>query len=67
MEPDEVRKTMLIRTLRAEIARTTGRRYDIALEMLDEQSLIQLRRLLRDLYSDKTAAVRRARRFLPHR
>ncbi len=53
----------LIRWLRAEMNRVTGRRYNIQLELLDATSLRDLQRLLRDLDHDKQMATRNARIF----
>ncbi len=53
----------LIRWLRAETARLTGRRYNIQLEFLDAASLRDLQRLLRDLDHEKQMAVCNARLF----
>ena len=63
MDAEEARRRRLIDVLRGEISRATGRRYQIDLDLLDEKSLQELRRLLRDLDGDKQAAVRRARIF----
>ena len=63
MEPDEARKRHLIAVLEGEIARSTGRRYQLTLSALDERSLHELQRLLRDLEADKQSALRRARIF----
>ena len=54
-------KADLIRWLRADVSRATGRRYDVKLEALDVESLRALQRLLRDLDADKRQAVSRAR------
>ncbi|MBU1242937.1 hypothetical protein KJ612_07025 [Myxococcota bacterium] len=51
----------LIRWLRAEMARATGKRYQVQLELLDATSLRDLQRLLRDLDHEKQMAVRNAR------
>ncbi len=53
----------LIRWLRAEMTRVSGRRYNIQLELLDATSLRDLQRLLRDLDHEKQMAVRNARLF----
>ena len=63
MEPDEARKRHLIAVLEGDISRSTGRRYQLALSALDERSLHELQRLLRDLEADKQSALRRARIF----
>ena len=51
----------LIRWLRAEMTRATGRRYNIQLELLDATSVRDLQRLLRDLEHEKQMAVRNTR------
>ena len=51
----------LIRWLRAEMARSTGKRYQVQLELLDSTSLRDLQRLLRDLDHEKQMAVQSAR------
>ncbi len=53
----------LVECLRAELARATGRCYQIALDQLDSESLRELRRLLRDLDHERQAAVRDARLY----
>ncbi|HHQ41283.1 MAG TPA: hypothetical protein ENK20_03205 [Chromatiales bacterium] len=54
-------KRRLVDGLRAEIQRATGRRYRIDLEALDQESLGELRRLLRDLEDERRRAVQQAR------
>ena len=54
-------KRRLIKWLRDETARATGRRYQINFDALDVQSLRELVRLIRDLDHEKHAAVNRAR------
>lgn len=56
----------LIRWLRAEMARATGKRYQVKLELLDSTSLRDLQRLLRDLEYEKQMAVQNSR-LLPWR
>lgn len=51
----------LVRQLQAEIGRRTGRRYRIRFDALDEESLRELLRLLRNLEQEQDAAVSRAR------
>ena len=63
MDADEARKRRLVEVVAGDVARATGRRYQINLERLDEHSLRELQRLLRDLDGEKQAAVRRARIF----
>ncbi len=53
----------LIRWLCAEMARSTGKRYQIKLELLDATSLRDLQRLLRDLDHEKQMAVNQARLY----
>jgi hypothetical protein len=45
------------------MARSTGKRYQIQLELLDATSLRDLQRLLRDLDHEKQMAVSNARIF----
>lgn len=54
-------KRRLVEGLRAEIQRATGRRYRIDLDALDQESLRELRRLLRDLEDERRRAVQQAR------
>jgi hypothetical protein len=54
-------KRRLVDGLRAEIQRATGRRYRIDLEALAQESLRELRRLLRDLEDERRRAVQQAR------
>ena len=54
-------KRRLVDGLRAEIQRATGRRYRIDLEALDQESLRELRRLLRDLEDERRRSVQQAR------
>lgn len=63
MDAAEARRRRLVEVLQGDIGRATGRRYQITLDALDEHSLDELRRLLRDLDCEKQAAVRRARIF----
>ena len=59
----EHEKRRLAERLRAETARATGRRYRIAFESFDVESLRELQRLLRDLEDEKRRAVQQARLF----
>ena len=59
----EHEKRRLAEWLRAEVARATGRRYRIAFESLDAESLRELQRLLRDLEDERHRAVQQARLF----
>jgi phosphoserine phosphatase len=54
-------KAHMIRLIESEIAQVTGRAYRIKLDNLDEESLREVIRLIRDLRQDKQAAVYRAR------
>ena len=54
-------KRRLVDGLRAEIQRATGRRYQVDLDALDQESLRELRRLLRDLEDERRRAVQQAR------
>lgn len=63
MDANDHRRKRLVEMVGREIARATGRRYQIDLAALDERSLRELQRLLRDLEAERQAAVRRARRF----
>jgi len=60
MDRQDLQKQQLIRWLRAEVARSTGRRYAIKFALLDPASLRDLHRLLRDLDHEKQMAVRNA-------
>ena len=61
MDQKNYQKRRLVEWLTAEITRATGRRYAIKLEALDDESLRELQRLLRDLDHEKQAAVQQAR------
>ena len=47
--------------LRAEIARATGRRYQLDLDAMGVEALRELQRLIRDLEAERVREVRRAR------
>ncbi|MCB9609828.1 MAG: hypothetical protein H6716_24770 [Polyangiaceae bacterium] len=51
----------LLRILPAELQRLTGRRYAIKLEQLDDDSLQELRRLVRDAQEEKNRLERDVR------
>lgn len=53
----------MLRVVQMLIGRATGKHYRIALDQLDDQSLRELYRLLRDLETEQLAAVNRAKRF----
>jgi len=57
MDQKDFQKRRLVEWLVAEITRATGRRYRIQLEALDEESLRELQRLLRDLDHEKQMAA----------
>ena len=61
MDQKDYQKRRLVEWLVAEITRTTGRRYSIKLEALDDESLRELQRLVRDLDHEKQMAVQQAR------
>lgn len=61
MDQRDYQRRRLVEWLVAEITRTTGRRYSIKLEALDDESLRELQRLLRDLNHEKQMAVQQAR------
>lgn len=61
MDQKDYQRRRLVEWLTAEITRTTGCRYSIKLEALDDQSLRDLQRLLRDLDHEKQMAVQQAR------
>jgi hypothetical protein len=61
MDQKDYQKRRLVEWLVAEITRTAGRRYSIKLEALDDESLRELQRLLRDLDHEKQMAVQQAR------
>jgi len=63
MDADDPQRQRLARAVEGDIARATGRRYQIDLAALDERSLRELQRLLRDLDAEQRAAVQRARLF----
>jgi hypothetical protein len=50
----------LVAAINSMIARATSRRYAIALDLLDDSSLRELMRLLRDLEEESRMAARRA-------
>lgn len=62
MDQRDYQRRRLVEWLVAEITRTTGRRYSIKLEALDDENLRELQRLLRDLDHEKQMAVQQARR-----
>jgi hypothetical protein len=61
MDPKDYQRQRLVKWLTAEITRATGRRYGIKLDALDDESLGELQRLLRDLDHEKQMAVQQAR------
>ena len=61
MDQRDYQRRRLVEGLTAEITRATGRRYGITLDSLDDESLRELQRLLRDLDHEKQMAVQQAR------
>jgi hypothetical protein len=61
MDQKDYQRRRLVEWLVAENTRTPGRRYSIKLEALDDESLRELQRLLRDLDHEKQMAVQQAR------
>jgi len=60
MDQKGYQRRRLVEWLTAEITRATGRRYSIKLDTLDDESLRELQRLLRDLDHEKQMAVQQA-------
>jgi len=60
MDQRDYQRRRLVEWLTAEITRATGRRYGIKLGALDDESLRELLRLLRDLDHEKQTAVQQA-------
>ena len=61
MDQKDYQRRRLVGWLPSEITRATGRRYRIQLDALDDESLRELQRLLRDLDHEKQMAVQQAR------
>lgn len=61
MDQKDYQRRRLVEWLTAEITRATGRRYGIKLDALDDESLRELQRLVRDLDHEKQMAVQQAR------
>jgi hypothetical protein len=61
MDQKDYQRRRLVEWLVAEISRATGRRYRIQLEALEDESLRELQRLLRDLDHEKQRVVQQAR------
>ena len=61
MAPGDYQRRRLVEWVVAEITRAAGRRYAINFEALDDESLRELQRLLRDLGHEKQMAVQQAR------
>jgi hypothetical protein len=57
----DLTKRTVIRAVENWIARTTGRHYLIRFDLLDQRSLDEFVKLMRDLDSDRQNAVRQAR------
>jgi len=61
MDQKDYQRRRLVEWIAAEVMRSTGRRYAIKLEALDDESLREFQRLLRDLDHEKQIAVQQAR------
>ena len=61
MDQKDYQRRRLVEAIKAEVNRQVGRRYRIQFEALDDESLRELRRLLRDLDHEKQMAVQQAR------
>jgi len=61
MDQRGYQRRRLVEWVLAEVTRATGRRYAIKLEALDDESLREFQRLLRDLDHEKQMAVQQAR------
>jgi len=61
MDQKDYQRRRLVEWLTAEVNRQVGRRYRIQFEVLDDESLRELQRLLRDLDHEKQMAVQQAR------
>ena len=61
MNQKDYQRRRLVEWITAEVNRQVGRRYRVAWEALDDESLRELQHLLRDLDHEKQAAVKRAR------
>ena len=61
MTPGDYQRRRLVEWITAEVNRQVGRRYRIQFEALDDESLRELQRLLRDLDHEKQMAVQQAR------
>lgn len=63
MNQADYQKRRLIEWITSEVTRQVGRRYQVAWEALDDRSLREIQRLMRDLETEKDNAVRQARLF----
>ena len=61
MDQKDYQRRRLVEWITAEVNRQVGRRYRIQFEALDDESLRELQRLLRDLDHEKQMAVQQAR------
>lgn len=61
MNQADYQKRRLIEWITAEVTRQVGRRYHVAWEALDDRSLREIQRLLRDLEHEKQMAVQQVR------
>ena len=58
---DDFHRRQLVGSLVAQIQQATGRRYRIDLTLLDDESLREVQRFLRDVETEKQQAVQQAR------
>ena len=61
MNQKDYQRRRLVEWITAEVNRQVGRRYRVAWEALDDESLREFQRLLRDLDHEKQMAVQQAR------
>jgi hypothetical protein len=61
MDQKNYQRRRLVEWITAEVNRQVGRRYKVEWEALDDESLGELQRLLRDLDHEKQMAVQQAR------
>ncbi|MBI5485762.1 MAG: hypothetical protein HY905_00355 [Deltaproteobacteria bacterium] len=58
---DEFHRRQMVNTLISLIQQATGRRYSISFDLLDDDSLREVQRFLRDIETEKQRAVQQAR------
>jgi len=61
MDQKDYQKRRLVEWITAEVNRQVGRRYRIQFEALDDESVREFQRLLRDIDHEKQMAVQQAR------